>query len=156
VPATAWPTEAEVGRFFGTMGQNLAKLNFPYPMRIAWDLNSVVNSTSCHTKVRAAAERVLNRTLEHYGITRIRELRLDLYGGCLNIRKKMGGSSWSMHSWAIAFDFDPERNQLRWDHARASFAKPEYKRWFEFWEEEGAISLGRKRDFDWMHVQFAR
>jgi hypothetical protein len=61
-----------------------------------------------------------------------------------------------MHSWGIAFDFDPDRNQLKWDHTRASFARPEYEKWFYLWEEEGAVSLGRARDYDWMHIQFAR
>jgi hypothetical protein len=79
-----------------------------------------------------------------------------LFGGCLNVRRMRGGSAWSMHSWGIAFDFDPDRNQLRWGRDRAAFAKPEYNKWFELWEEEGAVSLGRVRNFDWMHVQFAR
>jgi len=48
------------------------------------------------------------------------------------------------------------RNQLKWDHTRASFARPEYEKWFHLWEEEGALSLGRARDYDWMHVQFAK
>jgi hypothetical protein len=61
-----------------------------------------------------------------------------------------------MHSWGIAFDFDPDHNQLKWDHTRASFARPEYKKWLDLWEEEGAVSLGRARDYDWMHIQFAR
>lgn len=154
--AANWPRQADVARFYGEMERNQATLKFPYPMRIAWNPSQVVNSTLCHEKVRDAAERVLKRVLDHYGITRIRELHLDLYGGCLNKRPIRGGTAWSMHSWGIAFDFDTERNQLKWDHTQAAFAKPEYRKWFELWEEEGAISLGRTRDFDWMHVQFAR
>jgi len=154
--AMAWPRQRDVPAFFGARGENQATLKFPYPMRIAWAPNHVVRSTSCHVKVRDAAARVLARVLDHYGETRIRELRLDYFGGCLNVRKIRGGSGWSMHSWGIAFDFDPERNQLRWDHNRAAFAKPAYRKWFEFWEGEGAVSLGRARDYDWMHVQFAR
>lgn len=154
--ATAWPRQRDVPAFFGARGENQAKLKFPYPMRIAWAPNQVVHSTSCHVKVRDVAARVLARVLDHYGESKIRDLRLDYYGGCLNVRRIRGGSAWSMHSWGIAFDFDPDRNRLRWDHNRAAFAKPAYEKWFEFWEEEGAISLGRARDYDWMHVQFAR
>ena len=154
--ATHWPRQRDVEQFYGAPGANQAKLKFPYPMRLAWETSQVVNSTSCHEKVHDAAERVLKRVLDHYGIDKIRALRLDLYGGCLNVRKIRGGSGWSMHSWGIAFDFDPDHNSLKWNHTRAAFAKPEYNKWFALWEEEGAISLGRTRDFDWMHVQFAR
>jgi lysozyme family protein len=154
--AIVWPIQRDVRSIFGEVGQHQTKLVFPYPMRLAWDTATVVSSTSCHEKVHDAAERVLKRAFSEYGLEKIKDLRLDLFGGCLNVRKMRGGSAWSMHSWGIAFDFDPDRNQLRWDHTRASFATPEYKRWFELWEEEGAISLGRARDYDWMHVQFAR
>jgi len=154
--ASDWPRQSGVPSFFGEMGQHQAKLKFPYPMRIAWDPGQIVNSTSCHEKVRDAAGRVLARVLDHYGIGKIRDLRLDYFGGCLNVRPIRGGTAWSMHSWGIAFDFDPDRNQLKWDHTRAAFAKREYTKWFELWEAEGAISLGRARDYDWMHVQFAR
>jgi hypothetical protein len=61
-----------------------------------------------------------------------------------------------MHSWGIAIDYDPNRNKLRWGAEKAVFAREEYKPWWEFWEEEGWISLGRSRNFDWMHVQAAR
>ena len=94
--------------------------------------------------------------LAHYGPDGVRELRLDRYGGCFNPRKKRGGTSWSTHAWAIALDFDPERNRLQWGRERAAFARPEYHRWWELWEEEGWVSLGRVANFDWMHVQAAR
>jgi len=61
-----------------------------------------------------------------------------------------------MHAWGVALDFDPNRNQLNWGRDRASFSHPDYDNWWKCWEEEGWISLGRKRNFDWMHIQAAR
>ncbi len=86
----------------------------------------------------------------------MQRLRLDLFGGCLNVRKMRGGSSYSMHSWGIAVDLDPIRNKFRWDSRRASFARKEYLPFWEIVENHGATSLGLERDFDWMHFQFAR
>lgn len=34
------------------------------------------------------------------------------WDGCFNIRKKRGLKSWSLHSWAIAIDFNAAWNQL--------------------------------------------
>jgi peptidoglycan hydrolase-like protein with peptidoglycan-binding domain len=155
-----WPrqTQAEMAKFFGQVGANQATLEVPagYPLRLAWDLAKPVTRFSCHEKIRDPARHVLVRTLDHYGPARISELGLDLFGGCLNVRKMRGGSAWSVHAWGAALDFDPEQNQLRWNRSRARFARPEYERWWRFWEEEGFVSLGRARDFDWMHVQAAR
>lgn len=47
-------------------------------------------------------------------------------------------------------------NKLLWDRNRAGFAHPDYDAWWRCWEAEGWVSLGRARDFDWMHVQAAR
>lgn len=156
--AQVWPRERDIRSFFGDPcdNRNFVRMKFPYAMRLAWDTSKIVRSTLVHTKIHNAAKRVLSNALAHYGEDDIRRLGLDLYGGCHNCRKKRGGSSWSTHAWAIAFDFDPARNKLRWKKNRARFAKPEYNKWWELWEAEGAISLGRTRDFDWMHVQFAR
>ena len=154
--AKAWPTQSQVPKFFGAINSNQVRMIFPYQMRLAWDTSSIVKSTSCHEKIRAPARRALVRTLEHYGQEKITELGLDLFGGCLNPRRMRGGSAWSMHSWGIAFDFDQARNQLSWGRDRAQFAKPEYDAWWRFWEDEGAVSLGRAKNYDWMHVQFAR
>jgi peptidoglycan hydrolase-like protein with peptidoglycan-binding domain len=158
-PTSGWPrqSQADMEKFFGPVGANQATLALPagYPMRVAWDLPKSVTRFSCHEKIHDAARRVLVRVLDHYGPARIAELGLDLFGGCLNVRRMRGGSAWSVHAWGAAIDFDPERNQLRWNRSRARFARPEYEKWWELWEAEGFVSLGRARDFDWMHVQAA-
>jgi hypothetical protein len=152
-----WPNqgEAHLNAFFGQVGKNQTRLVVPYPHRLAWDLRQTVTSFHCNVMVHDSAKRVLTRVFEHYGIERIRELRLDRWGGCLNVRKMRGGSRWSMHSWGIAIDYDPDRNQLKWGRDKAAFAQPEYGAWWRFWEEEGWVSLGRSKNYDWMHVQAA-
>ena len=153
-----WPQQREdqLIRFYGEVGKNQAKIQVPFTHRLAWDKTARVNSFFCHQKVHDSLHRVLTRVLDHYGLERIQELRLDLWGGCLNVRKMRGGTSWSMHSWGIALDYDPDRNKLEWGRDRAAFARPEYDRWWRLWEEEGWVSLGRSANFDWMHVQAAK
>lgn len=153
-----WPAEREgvlIG-FYGEPGANLTMIDLPYPHRLAWDRRQVVHRTQCHERVADSITRVLENVRRHYGSSRIRDLRLDLFGGCYNRRRKRGGSEWSTHAWGIALDYDPERNRLRWGRDQAAFARPEYDAWWSFWEDEGWISLGRAKNFDWMHVQAAR
>jgi len=151
-----WPRQSDVAAHFGPAGQNQTLLELPFPMVLAWDPKTEVRRFSVHARVDDSARRVFARTLAHYGLDRIRALRLDRFGGCLNQRPMRGGTRPSMHSWGIAIDFDPERNQLRWGRDRAYLARADYKPFLDFWEEEGWISLGRERNFDWMHVQAAR
>ncbi len=153
-----WPvqTTEDLNDFYGEVGERQAKIDLPYPHRLSWNRSRKVNRFSCHEKVHDSLLKVLTNVHDHYGMERIKELRLDIWGGCLNVRKMRGGSSYSSHSWGIALDYDPERNRLKWGMDRAAFAKPEYAKWWEFWEAEGWISLGRTRNFDWMHIQAAR
>ena len=153
-----WPKreEAELKAYYGEVGTNQVRVELPYPHRIAWNLQQVVTSFFCHQKVQASIKGVLQRALDHYGLDRIRELRLDLWGGCLNVRHERGGTQWSTHAWGIAIDYDPDHNQLIWGRDRAVFARPEYDAWWQFWEEEGWVSLGRTENYDWMHVQAAK
>jgi hypothetical protein len=153
-----WPVEREEALidFYGAPGEHQTMIALPYPHRLAWDKRQVVSRTQCHERVADSVVRVLENVHDHYGMDRIRDLRLDLYGGCFNKRRKRGGSEWSTHAWGIALDYDPEHNRLQWGRDRASFAKPDYDAWWSFWEDEGWISLGRAKNFDWMHVQAAR
>ena len=156
VSSYTWPRQKDCMSFYGKPGTNQVKLNLPYPMRIAWELDQSISSFQCHAKVAVPMRRIFQRTLEHYGMEEIRRLRLDLWGGTLNVRKMRGGSSWSMHAWGIAVDIDPDRNALRSNSKTASLERPEYKKFWEFVYDEGAISLGIERNYDWMHFQFAR
>jgi hypothetical protein len=156
VAAKAWPRQDDAEAFYGTPGAHQVKLDLPFPMRIAWDQGKTVSRISVHEKVHDSALRAFTRIGQTFDERARAELGLDLFGGCLNVRKMRGGTKWSMHSWGIAIDFDPDRNQLRWDSGKARLARADAKRFFEIWEEEGWLPLGRARNFDWMHVQAAR
>lgn len=153
---SVWPRQADVSAFYGAVGTSQTTIEIPFDMWLAWDKSVRARKMTLHTKVAASAERVLQAVAGLYSAQERKTIGLDLFGGSLNVRKMRGGSAWSMHSWGIAIDFDPERNQLNWDHTRARLAKPDAIPFWLEWEKEGWVSLGRARDFDHMHVQAAR
>jgi len=150
-----WPKQSGVPDFYGAVGSHQTLVKPPWPMVLAWDTSSKVNKISLHEKVAPSALECMEKALAFYGQSGIEKLGLNLWGGSLNVRKIRGGSGWSMHSWGIALDFDPDRNELRMDHTKARLAKKDAEPWWQIWEEAGWTSLGRSRDFDWMHVQAA-
>jgi hypothetical protein len=152
-----WPKQnyASMVEFYGPVGENQTSLALPYPMVLDWDKNKKVERITCHKKIHNPLLNIFRRLLEEYGYIRIKELGIDQFGGCLNVRKMRGGSSWSIHSWGAAVDLDADRNLLRENHRTARFARPEYKAMWDIITAEGATSLGLARDFDWMHWQFA-
>lgn len=155
-PSAVWPRQADVPSFYGERGANQVLLDLPYPMVLAWDKSQVIRRISLHKKVADSASRVFKRIHETYGKAKIKDIGLDLFGGSLNVRRMRGSNAWSMHSWGIAIDFDPDRNELTWGRDRARLAKPDCEDFWKAWEDEGWLSLGRSRNYDWMHVQAAR
>lgn len=143
-------------KYYGEVGTNQTTINLPHAVRLAWDTDTSINRFTCHEKVADSLVRVLDRVLDHYGPDLYKSLGLDLWAGCLNVRKMRGGSNYSMHSWGIAIDWDSAHNQLRWNSDRARFSKPIYDEWWNIWEDEQWTSLGRETNRDWMHVQRAR
>jgi hypothetical protein len=151
-----WPRQKDVEKVFGPPGTNQVMLELPFPMLLAWDKRQTVRRLSIHEKVHDSAKRCFARISNEYDSEARRLTGIDLFGGCLNVRRMRGGSAWSMHAWGIAIDFDPARNQLRWGRDQARLALPDCARFWRIWEEEGWLSLGRARNYDWMHVQAAR
>lgn len=152
--AAGWPRdiEREMVAFYGQPGEGHTQIVPPY--RLYYE-GKPIQKITVHEKIAPAVMRVLEKTLLYYGPEGVHTLKLDVYDGCFNDRPKRGGTSRSVHAYAAALDFCAEFNSLHQDHTTALFAKQAYKPWFEFWEAEGAVSLGRSRDYDYQHVQFA-
>lgn len=150
---TTKETIAKYGKPNVTGDGYLVTILLPYPMRLAWDTESVVNKMRCHKLVAGRFLAVFNEILRVYGYAKIKELGIDLFGGCFNFRKMRGGDDWSKHSWAIAIDLDPARNQLKETSKTARFARSEYKQMIDIFYKHGFISLGREKNYDWMHFE---
>jgi len=134
----------------------LTTILLPYPMKLAWDLDTKVTKMRCHKLAAEAFENVFNDLLAHYGMKEIERLGIDLFGGCFNYRKMRGGSEWSKHSWAIAIDLDPARNKLKETAKTARFARPEYQPMIDIFYKNGFISLGIEKNYDWMHFELRK
>jgi hypothetical protein len=133
----------------------LVKINLPYKMRLAWDTDTYVSTMMCHKLVADKFTSIFKDILAHYGYDKIKELGIDLFGGCFNYRKMRNGSAWSTHSWGIAIDLDPARNTLNETSRTARFARPEYKPMIDIFYKHGFKNLGVEKNFDFMHFQVA-
>jgi hypothetical protein len=146
----------EIIKIYGKPNQEgtyLTTIQLPYPMRLAWDTKTTVKTMRCHKMVAANFTAVFNDLLAQYGNEKIKALGIDLFGGCFNFRAMRGGNDYSRHSWGIAIDLDPLRNLLHETSKTARFARPEYKPMIEIFYKHGFISLGKEKNYDWMHFE---
>lgn len=134
-------------------GTYLTGIDLAYPMRVAWDKDTKIKRMLCHKLIAPQLKAVFEDILKWYGYEKLVELGIDLYGGCFNYRKMRGGSEWSRHAWGIAIDLDPERNQLKETHKTARFARAEYAVMIDVFYDHGFLSLGKEKDYDWMHFE---
>lgn len=153
-----WPFQAAVRAgtsIFGRPGDedNLVSITPPYPLYYE---GRPVKTIRVHRAIAQDVKAALAEVLDVYGLDRIRALHLDQYGGSYNDRSTASGKTKSMHAWGVALDFDPERNSYSCKAPHAALSRPECEEWWQIWEAHGAVSLGRERNYDWMHVQFAR
>ncbi len=150
------PLYRDMFGFYGQPGENLVKVAFPYPMRIAWDLNYKVHSTQCHALVKDSFEAILERIMKNYDAASRTQLGIDIFGGMYNLRRMRNGNRWSTHAWAAAIDLYPQMNRLEWGRDKAVFAKPEYKPMIDSFYEFGWYSQGVELNNDYMHFQAVR
>jgi len=127
-------------------GTYLVTIKLPYPMRLAWDKDTKVTTIRCHKLISDKFLKVFEDILKEYGLEKIQELGIDLFGGCFNFRAMRGGSDYSRHSWGIAID-------LKETARTARFARPEYKQMIDIFYKHGFISLGKEKNYDWMHFE---
>jgi hypothetical protein len=155
----SWPRQSEVRAgtsMFGAPGRNQVLCECPYIMYDDYDRANKITRFLCHEKVKDSLHRILTRTLQHYGLTQIRKLNLDINSGCYNYRNTTDSDTLSMHAWGVAIDIDYEHNQMYQSGTTAAFSQPEYAPFLDFFEAEGWLSLGRARNRDWMHLQAPR
>jgi hypothetical protein len=149
-------SQSEMIKYFGVpnnLGAGyLTTITLPYTMY--YDGNEV-KTMRCHKLVAKAFLNVFNDLLLHYGYAKLKELDITDFGGCFNYRLMRGSNTrLSMHSWGTAIDLDANRNTLKESHKTARFARPEYKAMIDIFYKHGFISLGREKDYDWMHFQY--
>lgn len=129
----------------------LTYITLPFPMKLAWDTKVTVKKMAIHKLIADNLSAALTEILTIYGLPKIQELGIDLFGGSFNYRQMRGGSEWSKHAFGIAIDLDPARNGLKTIYSKSNFAKPEYQKLHEIFEKHGFINLGKTKGYDAMH-----
>lgn len=158
--ASKYPSYVEIPKFYGdikTVESEIVTVAVPYTHYLSWN-NKAVTKVSCHKKISDAYLSVLEEVKKTYGDKEISRLRLDLFGGAYTAPPRLmrGGTKYSTHCWGIAFDYDPDHNQLKWGRDKATFAKPDYADWLNIWNKHGAVNLGEIKNYDYMHFQFSK
>jgi len=155
-PFPKFPTQRHVRRFYGKPGTGHTTIEVPFDMFLAWDKRYKVRKVTLHEKCAKSAERALQEIASIYSAEEIKDIGIGFFGGTYNNRKMRGGSSLSTHAYAAAWDTDPERNGLRVGEPEARLSQEDAIPFWLAWEKQGWVSLGRERNFDWMHVQAVR
>lgn len=155
-------TDEQIIAKYGEPGDedNFTMIELPYKMRIAWDLTKSVSRIKCHKLIADPLLNVFNQLLVEYGYDKLKELEIDLYGGCVNVRPMRGTEKrkvpiWSRHSWGIAVDLSPAKNGLKTKKPAAQFSKPEYKPMIDIFYKYGFLNLGVEKNYDWMHFEIS-
>ncbi|MEO0763144.1 MAG: M15 family metallopeptidase, partial [Pseudomonadota bacterium] len=148
----AFPVESAVTAFYGPPGRKdgshrppMEKVPLPWTLKLSWNRNATRSFLWAHEKCAASLKTVLDKVQAAYSDAQKAELGIDLFGGDYAPRTIRRGSRPSLHSWGIAFDFDPERNSMDHGPTTARLAQPDAVPFWEAWESEGWYSLGRAR-----------
>ena len=145
--APMWPRQSGVAEFFGAPGSNQTSLELPFRMRIAWDHGEDGHQGHMPYEDPQTPGTDLAEDARPLRTGQNPELRLDMFGGCLNVRPMRGGTEWSMHAYGIAWDVDPDRNKLKMGRDQATLDASRIQCLLGF-------RLRRGRDQPWSGAEF--
>ena len=140
---------------FGKAGDesNLVNVSVPsnYPLKYE---GKRVKTIRIHKLIAERLAAALNDIINHYGddIETVAP-GACVYDGSFNFRKTTGTSSYSIHSWGIAIDFDAAKNTMKMSAPQARLSQNVYKPFMDILEHHGFMSLGRRGNYDWQHFQ---
>lgn len=140
---------------FGKAGDESYLVNVKVPSNYPLKYDGTpVKSIRIHKLAADRLEAALNDIINHYGedIETVAP-GACIYDGSYNFRKTRSSSSQSVHSWGVAIDFDASKNQLNTKAPSARLSQAIYKPFLDILEHHGFLSLGRRSNKDWMHVQ---
>ena len=149
-----FPRQREVTEFYGPHGKKgghsppMKLITLPYTVYFE---GTPLPAIRAHEKVADSLLRVFQRLYEIYPEPEEQtEAGANVFDGVYNPRPIRGGSSWSMHSWAIAIDLDADRNgnMVNWPN-RAHMPLET----FEAFAKEGWMCAGAFWSRDAMHMQ---
>lgn len=154
-----WPRSSvsAITRFYGRHGDRggytppLKKIQVPYDMRLYSASGGRVRNIAVHAKIADAVLWAFEDLLVIFPTARDRRAAgIDVFDGCYNPRRMRGGTSWSMHAWAIALDFNAAKNgnQTAWP-ARATMPLEV----MEVFARHGFMAAGAFWGRDAMHFQ---
>ena len=140
---------------FGKAGCENMLVSVPVPANypLKYD-GKPVKSIRIHKLVADRLAAALQDIINHYGedIEKVAP-GACCYDGSYNFRQARTSSSQSVHSWGVAIDFDAGNNTMKMSAPKARLSQDIYRPFFDILEYHGFNSLGRRGDYDWMHVQ---
>ena len=122
-----------------------------YPLKYS---GKPVKSIRVHKYVADRLRAALKDIINHYGedMEKVAPAAC-VYDGSYNFRKTTGTSSYSIHSWGLALDFDAANNTMKMSAPKARLSQPIYEPFWNILEYHGFNSLGRRGNYDWQHCQ---
>jgi hypothetical protein len=141
-PYAPKPNTRDLTLFYGQAGDESNLVNLPV-QGVKYD-GRPVKTIRCNTK---CAESLSSILLE---LADAAPWLLERYDGCFNFRQMRGGSSWSLHAYGSAIDFDASNNgnHTHWPaKATMPFAV------MEIFARHGWLSAGAFWGRDAMHFQ---
>ena len=143
-------TEQQLNEKYGIPSESLTDIFImPYPMELSWDRKVRTRKIKLHKDEGQSFIKACQEIVDTYGMDKVIEAGLNVFGGSFVIREMRNGTKLSTHSWGIAVDLDPDRNDLKGKNNNLL----NYPEILDIFEKYGWNNLGRYKGYDSMHIQ---